>query len=112
MPTLRELREEQAAAAVVASTGAGVHPAAPPVSHRDTLQQVLDVQRHAWASDTTRRRDVAMEEFGVWLAQYGDGANLTTCTPEHVLVYMHGYWIPRRSVSGRVVAPQTVLVQL
>lgn len=76
------------------------------------VQSALQVQQRAFADNTVRRQQAAIAEFSQWLQVHGQGAEVTNCTPEHVMAYMELHWIPRRSTPKRAAAPSSVTTTL
>lgn len=58
-----------------------------------TFLGVHAMQQQACAN-TVCCQDDAIMEFNQWFVEYGDGATLLDCTPEHTLCYIHHYWLP------------------
>ncbi|GLC41162.1 hypothetical protein PLESTB_001797700 [Pleodorina starrii] len=78
------------------------------------LASVRGVQACAYAASTREKMERALQNFSLWLRQWGGGRQLMDCTPEQVLVYMEQHWTSAhrgRNSTGRP-SPSAILSEL
>ena len=57
------------------------------------LGGALELMRHALAESTWAKQQAAALELSGWLAEYGEGGDISTCTPEDILIYIMEHWL-------------------
>ena len=52
------------------------------------LESAHHLLQHALADSTRDKQNAAAAELAAWLEDFGEGNDLTSCTPEELLIYV------------------------
>ena len=58
------------------------------------LEEAHRLLQNALADSTRAKQRDAAGELASWLDNFGEGSNLTNCTPEDLLIYIVEHWLP------------------